>query len=281
MRETTTEGRFASFFGGENDTSPRPSPRTRRRGRGGRRSIFVRHNQGDGGLRVVNVQCAASGDEFDQPRCAVVVADIKRNGDAGASCTCHTWAGADDGKSCHPNDIPQSSTGAVIQAIGAGGTGELDLSTNGVLSGNGSGLTNLFQYYNTFFCERLAYPTITIDNSDEAYNNTRFGSVSSSRILLSKPYQYLTNFVFSYATWDANFSTTNMFLYLKTNGVSSSNLLNCVISGPLIRYQYYQASQFGSIPMAAVTNLVACLYATNTVTMIVGISFIGVSTNFP
>jgi hypothetical protein len=49
----------------------------------------------------------------------------------------------------------------------------------------------------------------------------------------------------------------------------------------LIRYQYYQASQLGSIPMAGVTNLVACLYATNTVTMIVGISFIGVSTNFP
>jgi len=48
-------------------------------------SIFVRHHQGDGGLRVVNIQCAASGDEFDKPRCAVVIADIKRNGDAVAT----------------------------------------------------------------------------------------------------------------------------------------------------------------------------------------------------
>ena len=59
-------------------------------------SIFVRHHHGDCGLRVVNVQCAASGDEFDKPRCAVVVADIERNRDAGASCTCRTWAAAKD-----------------------------------------------------------------------------------------------------------------------------------------------------------------------------------------
>jgi len=45
-------------------------------------SIFVRHHHGDGGLRVVNVECAASGDEFDKPRCAIVVADIERDRDA-------------------------------------------------------------------------------------------------------------------------------------------------------------------------------------------------------
>jgi hypothetical protein len=66
-RETPTEGRFADFF-------------CARRGGTGRvmvcESILFRHEDGYGGLRVVNVHCAASGDEFDKPRCAVVVADI-------------------------------------------------------------------------------------------------------------------------------------------------------------------------------------------------------------
>ena len=43
-------------------------------------SIFVRHHHGDGGLRVVDVERAAGGNQFDKPRCAVVVADIQRNG---------------------------------------------------------------------------------------------------------------------------------------------------------------------------------------------------------
>ena len=68
------------------------------------RSIFVRHHQGDGGLRVVNVQCAASGNQFDKRRCAVVVADIKRNGDAVA-----TWAAAKDSETEHPDNIPKAS----------------------------------------------------------------------------------------------------------------------------------------------------------------------------
>ena len=52
-------------------------------------SIFVRHHQGDGGLRVVNVQRAARRNQLHKPRCAVVIADIERNRDAVA-----TWAAA-------------------------------------------------------------------------------------------------------------------------------------------------------------------------------------------
>ena len=43
-----------------------------------RSSIFVRHHHGDGGLRVVNVERAASGNQFDEARLAVVVADVER-----------------------------------------------------------------------------------------------------------------------------------------------------------------------------------------------------------
>jgi hypothetical protein len=42
------------------------------------RSIFIRQHESDSGLRVVNVECAASGDEFDKARGAVVVANIER-----------------------------------------------------------------------------------------------------------------------------------------------------------------------------------------------------------
>jgi hypothetical protein len=43
-------------------------------------SIFVRQHDGDGGLRVVHVERAASGDEFYKAGGAVVVADVKRDG---------------------------------------------------------------------------------------------------------------------------------------------------------------------------------------------------------
>jgi hypothetical protein len=81
LRETTTEGRFAEKIapGGLSRLTP---------GAGAVMScgsIFVRHHQGDGGLRVVNAQCAASGNQLHKPRCAVVVADIKRNGEPGSN----------------------------------------------------------------------------------------------------------------------------------------------------------------------------------------------------
>ena len=69
------------------------------------RSIFTGLHDGDGGLRVVNIQRAASGDEFYQAGGAVVVADIERNGDA-----LNSWAGAMDGKSQHPNQVPEAAS---------------------------------------------------------------------------------------------------------------------------------------------------------------------------
>ena len=48
-------------------------------------SIFTRHHHGDGGLRVVNVQCATSGDQFDEGGFVVSVADIQGDGDAVAT----------------------------------------------------------------------------------------------------------------------------------------------------------------------------------------------------
>ena len=42
------------------------------------RSILVRHHYGDGGLRVVDVEGAASGNEFHLAWCAIVVSDMKR-----------------------------------------------------------------------------------------------------------------------------------------------------------------------------------------------------------
>src|ERR1035437_10858463 len=49
-------------------------------------SILGREHDGDGRLRVVHVECAASGNQFDELGGAVVIADIERNGDAVNSC---------------------------------------------------------------------------------------------------------------------------------------------------------------------------------------------------
>jgi hypothetical protein len=46
------------------------------------KSAFVGQHDGDGWLRIVHVERAASGDEFDEPGASVVVADIERNGHA-------------------------------------------------------------------------------------------------------------------------------------------------------------------------------------------------------
>jgi hypothetical protein len=67
-------------------------------------SILVRHHYGDCGLRVVNIECATSGNQFHQSRAAVVVADIESKGQAG-------FAGLPfaDGKTEHPANIPKPS----------------------------------------------------------------------------------------------------------------------------------------------------------------------------
>src|ERR1035438_5273244 len=64
------------------------------------RSIFVRQHDSNGGLRIVNVECAASGEELHQLGAVIVVAHIQGDGQAVA-----TWAGADDRKACKPYDI--------------------------------------------------------------------------------------------------------------------------------------------------------------------------------
>lgn len=43
-------------------------------------SIFVGQHDGDGGLRIIDVEGAAGGDELDQLRAAVVVADVEGEG---------------------------------------------------------------------------------------------------------------------------------------------------------------------------------------------------------
>lgn len=54
-------------------------------------SVLVWDHHIDGGLRVVNAESTASGDEFHQASGAVVLADIQGDGDAVA-----IWAGVDD-----------------------------------------------------------------------------------------------------------------------------------------------------------------------------------------
>jgi len=66
--------------------------------------IFVWHHHGDGGLRVVNVERAASGNQFDEAGTLIVVADIQGNGDSVA-----TWAAAKDSETEHPDNIPKAS----------------------------------------------------------------------------------------------------------------------------------------------------------------------------
>src|ERR1039458_2461029 len=114
MRKTTTEGRFAEIFllGGGNFGGRGQNGGGGRAGRGARQagrlrspSIFVRHHQGDGGLRVVNVECAASGNHLHEPRWAVVVFHIHRNGQAA-----NAWASAENRKASHPYNIPQAAS---------------------------------------------------------------------------------------------------------------------------------------------------------------------------
>jgi len=57
-------------------------------------SIFIRHHYRDRVLRVVHVERAARGNQFDKARGAVVVADIERERQAALSLRCFADGGA-------------------------------------------------------------------------------------------------------------------------------------------------------------------------------------------
>jgi len=63
-----------------------------------------RQHHGDGGLRVVNVPRAASGNQLHQLGAVVVVADIERDGQA-----VNPWTAADDREAQHPANVPKAS----------------------------------------------------------------------------------------------------------------------------------------------------------------------------
>jgi len=67
-----------------------------------KKSAFVGQHDGDGWLRIVQVERAASGDEFDEPGASVVVADIERNGHA-----VNASPAAANGKPQHGQNIPK------------------------------------------------------------------------------------------------------------------------------------------------------------------------------
>ena len=69
-------------------------------------SIYVRRHYRDGGLRVVPVERATRGDQLDETRVAVVVADVERHGQAvGAR------PGAQNRKAKHGENIPYAELG--------------------------------------------------------------------------------------------------------------------------------------------------------------------------
>jgi hypothetical protein len=66
--------------------------------------VWGRQHDGDGGLWVVHVECATSGNQFHKAGGAVVVADVERNGQV-----VRVAVGAKDGKAGHPDNIPKPS----------------------------------------------------------------------------------------------------------------------------------------------------------------------------
>jgi len=67
-------------------------------------SIFIRHHYSNGGLRVVTIEGAATGNQLNQTWCAVVVTHIERKRQAGLSGLCFA-----DSKTEHPDNIPTGS----------------------------------------------------------------------------------------------------------------------------------------------------------------------------
>jgi len=81
-----------------------------------RRSILARHHYGNGGLRVVHVEEATHGNQFDKARGAVVVANVERKRQAGLSGLC-----LEDGKAEHPDNIPKPSGFVLAGYVGRHG----------------------------------------------------------------------------------------------------------------------------------------------------------------
>src|ERR1039458_2707458 len=77
------------------------------------RSILVRHHYGDGGLWIVNVEGATSGNEFHGARGAIVVSDMKRNRNPVA-----TVAAALDCETEHPDNVPKASSLVLAGYVG-------------------------------------------------------------------------------------------------------------------------------------------------------------------
>ena len=67
------------------------------------------------GLRVIHVKRTTRRNQFHQPRCAVVISDIERDGNA-----IHASAGAEDSAAGHPHDIPEPAASSC--PVTSGGT---------------------------------------------------------------------------------------------------------------------------------------------------------------
>jgi len=79
--------------------------------------IFVWHHDGDCGLRVVDVERAASGDQFDKAGALVVVADIKRNWQpVRAALAILPGLHFQDCNAQHPKDVPESAGFVLVRA---------------------------------------------------------------------------------------------------------------------------------------------------------------------
>jgi hypothetical protein len=82
-----------------------------------RGSILVGHHDRDCGSRVVNVERAASGNQFDEACAAVVVADIERNWQpVRAALAILAGLRFQDRKASHPNDVPKSAGFVLVRA---------------------------------------------------------------------------------------------------------------------------------------------------------------------
>lgn len=76
-------------------------------------SILFGRLHGDGGLCLVNVQCATSGNQFHQSRAEAVVALIQRKRQ-----TSLCGLGLADGKAKHPDNIPNRFRVADVLGLG-------------------------------------------------------------------------------------------------------------------------------------------------------------------
>jgi hypothetical protein len=79
--------------------------------------VLVGHHDGDRGSRVVDVEGAASGNQFDEACAAVVVADIERNWQpVRAALAILPGLRFQDCKAQHPKDVPESAGFVLVRA---------------------------------------------------------------------------------------------------------------------------------------------------------------------